>query len=321
MTTTIAPSVGAGIAFTQQGTGASPGYAAIDLRRAESPGLQEGVVEAAAYMVVQRSAGANLSVDIGANGGFALVQGDTVTGQGLYTVPPHTAVINEAITAAHATNPRIDQVILEIQDNVHDASGGNLARVRVLAGTATGGATLDNRTGAAALPSNALLLADVLVPATDTTIANSQIRDRRKWARGAMARTGLATSPSTASGSIVAVDAGLLKRYEFSGVPVKATWYADVRNNTGSTFGTIQLFMDGALITGAQSRGKCVGGAEAVFDNPAIQFTFVPAAGSHTLEPRWGVVNAGTMSATANSAMVVEEIMRQDSVNNSTTSG
>jgi hypothetical protein len=68
-------------------------------------------------------------------------------------VPPHTAVINEAITTANATNPRIDQVVLEIKDTTHDASGSNLAQTRVVTGTATGGATLDNRTGAAALPS------------------------------------------------------------------------------------------------------------------------------------------------------------------------
>jgi hypothetical protein len=57
----------------------------------------------------------------------------------------------------------------------------------VVTGTATGGATLDNRTGAAALPASAILLATCW-SATDTAISNSEIRDRRPWARGANVR-------------------------------------------------------------------------------------------------------------------------------------
>jgi hypothetical protein len=140
--------------MTQQGVGSTPGYDAIDARRFWGVAVQEGVITAGSYEVTQRGAGANLSVDIAAStGDGALVQGDAVTAQGLYFVAPHTAVINEAITTANATNPRIDQVVLEIKDTTHDASGSNLAQTRVVTGTATGGATLDNRTGAAALPS------------------------------------------------------------------------------------------------------------------------------------------------------------------------
>lgn len=141
MATTIAPSLGHAPLVTQQGIGTTPGYDAIDLRRMGIGDYQEGVMEDLSYMVVQRAAGgAAMFVDIGANaapsanGVAAYVQGDAVTGQGLYPVPAHTAVITEAITTAHATLPRIDIVVLEILDNVHDASGSNLARVRVIAG-------------------------------------------------------------------------------------------------------------------------------------------------------------------------------------------
>jgi hypothetical protein len=121
-----------------------------------------------------------MSVDINMDDA-AYVRGDAVAHQGLYKIPPHASTINETITTANATNPRIDQVVLEVLDNQHDASGSNLARVRVIAGTASAGATLDNRTGAAALPSSALLLADVLVAANDTSISDSEIRDRRSF--------------------------------------------------------------------------------------------------------------------------------------------
>jgi hypothetical protein len=187
MATTITPSIGQGALFTQAGAGASPGYGAIDLRRAGVGAVgQEGCMDTHSYEVTQRSAGVNLSVDIAATtadalgtGVAAYIQGDTVSAQGLYSVPPHNAVINETISAANASNPRIDRVILEIQDNTHDASGANLIRTRVVTGTATAGATLDNLSNAAAVPSSALLLADVLVPANATSINNSNIRDRR----------------------------------------------------------------------------------------------------------------------------------------------
>src|SRR5262245_29233838 len=103
MATTISPGTGHAPLFTQAGTGASPGYDAIDHRRAWSAGLQEGVYSAGAFEVTQRGLGANLSVDIAASthehGIAALVQGDAISGQGLYTVAPHSGVINEAIGA------------------------------------------------------------------------------------------------------------------------------------------------------------------------------------------------------------------------------
>ena len=57
-----------------------------------------------------------MSVDIAAStGDGARVQGDAVTFQGLYRIAAHTAVINEVITAAHATLPRNDLVVLEAE--------------------------------------------------------------------------------------------------------------------------------------------------------------------------------------------------------------
>jgi hypothetical protein len=56
-------------------------------------------------------------------------------------VPPHSAVINETIAAADATNPRNDLVVLEIKDTQHDASGSNLAQTRVVTGTPNVSAT------------------------------------------------------------------------------------------------------------------------------------------------------------------------------------
>lgn len=184
MTTTISPSIGHAPLMTQAGTGASPGYDAVDVRRMTANfDLGEGVETYDSYRVSQRGAGANMSVDCNMDQ-HAYIRGDAVALQGIYKIAPHSATINESVTAADGTNPRVDRVILELKDNTHDASGSNLVQTRVVAGTPTGGATLDNLTGAASVPNSAMLLADVLVPALSTSVTNANIRDRRPFLAG-----------------------------------------------------------------------------------------------------------------------------------------
>ncbi len=198
MTTTIGPALGHG-PWTQQGVGTTPGYDAIDLRRQFEGVADEGIISSGSYAVSQRAAGANVSVDIAAStGSGARVQGDAVTLQGLYTIAPHASVINETITAAHATLPRNDLVVLEIKDHQHDASGSNLAQTRVITGTATAGAAATDAlgvNGTPTLPTSAIALAVVNVPAADTSITDSQIDDRRTplWRGGAGGKSIIAT--------------------------------------------------------------------------------------------------------------------------------
>lgn len=77
------------------------------------------------------------------------------------------------VTAADPTNPRIDRVILTPTIDQSSPSPS------ILVGTPTGGATLDNLTGAQAIPVGSLLLADVLVAAAATSITQAAIQDRR----------------------------------------------------------------------------------------------------------------------------------------------
>lgn len=329
MTTTIAPSSGSGILFTQGGAGASPGYSALDLRRSDVPSpIQEGVYAAGDFMVTQRASGANLSVDIATTGAFAAVQGDSVTGQGLYVVGPHaTNPINEAITTANATNPRIDQVILEVQDNLHDASGANLARVRVLAGTATAGATLANRFGIATLPGSALLLADVLVPATDTTIDNTQIRDRRKWARGAFNRVlgnvGGTPTTSTALTASSFVNSIFNFRVECSGVPIRVAFMARAQHSSATGQIDFQVSLDSATVQNVFHRHN-ISTASGCESGTVLEDIIAPAAGSHTIGIVWGSSSASAtivLAAGDGPVMLVEEVVRQNTANNTTTSG
>jgi hypothetical protein len=325
----IVPALGTGLIASQ--TGPSAGYNAIDVRRAWGAGLQEGVLAATSCEVTQRAAGANLSVDCAANvadtasGAAAFIQGDSITAQGLYAAAPHTAAINLDVAAAHATNPRVDIVILELKDDQHDVGGLNVARVRIISGTATGGATLDNRTGAAATPSSALLLADVLVPALDTTISNSQIRDRRKWALGAFCRV-LRTSAdyTTSTGTLTAIDGtNLNKRIECSGVPLRISLFGKVQHSGTNVQALFGINLDGAVIDSTGTIHNVPIATNGVPYPVAMSYVAVPAAGSHLISPTWASGATATLKADSDEPLVfvVEEIVRQNTANNATTTG
>jgi hypothetical protein len=132
----------------------------------------QGIDAVGDFLVAQRSAGANMSVDVAA--GRAVVRGDTDTDEGLYAALS-SATTNVSITAADGSNPRVDRVVLEIKNNEEDAGGLYVARIRTVDGTPTSGATLVNLNGAASVPSSCLLLANVLVAAGDTSITDSEI--------------------------------------------------------------------------------------------------------------------------------------------------
>lgn len=181
-TVDIAPSIGHGLLDTQTGVGATPGYDAIDRRRFLGAGKAEGVLSKAGWRVRERAAGANMTVEVVSNLESVLVQGDSITAQGLYMVAPHGSVAGLDVPAAHATNPRIDMVVVQVLDATHDGGTGNKAQLQYVAGTASSGATLDNRTGAPALAPSALRLAEVLVPAASSSVLQARIRDYRPFA-------------------------------------------------------------------------------------------------------------------------------------------
>lgn len=110
--------------------------------------------------------------------GECTVRGDTNADQGLYHCR-NDASVTKTHAAHHATLPRVDQVVMHVYDTTEAGGVSNLADLEILQGGAAGGATLDNRTGVASLPASALLIADVLVPATAGAIT---LRDRRAYA-------------------------------------------------------------------------------------------------------------------------------------------
>lgn len=302
------------------------------------------------FAVTQRaSGGVAMFVDIAANvtdaqgsGIAALIAGDSVTAQGLYAVPPNASLVTEAIAAAHATLPRVDRVIVQVLDHTHDASGSNLVQSRVLTGTASSGANLTNLTGAASIPDSSLLLADVLVGATVTTITNGVIRDRRKWTRGTYCRTIRTANASstndyarTASSVLALIDGtNLAPRVECSGVPMRATLTGSF---VSSTAGSVLLAgqIDGVGMDNMGDVGEDVSAGISSFreifagasDERMITLTwdFVPSAGSHVIGPAWA--SGGSVNLTARARAdrplmwTVEEIVRSNTPNNAVTSG
>lgn len=154
-----------------------------DLRHAFAGPLGEGV-EGYEDLRVKPGA-ATTTVDVLAGVGY--VRGDGLTDQGLYRVR-NDATKNSSnfsaggMAAPHATKPRLDMICARVYDTDVDGSGSRKWVLFVVAGTATTGATLDNREGAAALPESTMLLADVLVPAgAAAVLESSAIRDRRPF--------------------------------------------------------------------------------------------------------------------------------------------
>lgn len=259
-------------------------YSAAQMRQLlASLGLQEGVLAPGDLKVTQRGAGANMSVDVAA--GVAFVQGDDVANQGLYRVM-NDGVVNVTIGAAHASLPRLDQVVARVYD-ASVAGVSDVPTIEVVTGTAASGATLDNRTGAAALPNGAVRLADVLVAAADSSITNAEIRDRRPWARGAHAFSNQVAGAdySTSSASFVEMDAvNLSRRIECSGAPLV------VEMNIGSATagGRWHPRIDGVAPLGSESR-NIVGGT-------TTRWRLSPTAGSHVISMYWRYNGAGTVT-------------------------
>jgi hypothetical protein len=153
--------------------------------------LGEGVLGLTHLKVSQRAAGgANMSVDIAA--GATYMMGDEATDRQPNYRGRSNSIVNLGVSAAHATLPRIDRVVAECLDATFSGVS-RLWRTRVIAGTATAAADLENLNGAAAVPNNAHLLANVLVPAASTSVIDANIRDTRKRAivGGAVAFGGL----------------------------------------------------------------------------------------------------------------------------------
>lgn len=170
--------------FLQGGPGQSPGYNARQVRKFGQEAYGEGVFDRNSFRATF-SAGLTFSI----SAGKAFIRGSNNADQGIYRVNHGTtdAALTVVLDTAHATLPRIDTIVLQVQDSTEDGGANNRPFVTVITGTATAGATLDNRLGApnlTTLPSPTVIpLFDVLINANNSpALSNSSLRDRRPYA-------------------------------------------------------------------------------------------------------------------------------------------
>lgn len=132
----------------------------------------EGVLTG--LQVRQRAAGANYTVEI--DPGFAVIQGDTETNQGVY-VGESTAIESRGPLTMPGTNSRIDRVIARINDPQAGGIAGSSMTFEVVTGTVAGSPV------APAVPSSAISLATIgPLTAGTVSITNALITDTRTFA-------------------------------------------------------------------------------------------------------------------------------------------
>lgn len=123
-------------------------------------------------LAVQQNGAPNMTVNV--LSGVAYVPGTQDVNQGLYACPAYTTT-NLAIAAAHATLPRIDIVVAQVEDSQYSGAV-NAWKLAVVTGTAAGSPA------APAAPNNSLVLANIAVAAAVTSIVTANITDKRTWA-------------------------------------------------------------------------------------------------------------------------------------------
>lgn len=135
-------------------------------------GGRSGVLGRFHMIVAQRSAGANMSVDVGS--GRAVIIGSDNVNQGAYHVW-NDATVNKVIAAAPgAGQTRIDLVVARVEDAFY-AGSNNQWSIAIVTGTA---AATGSQVAPAA-PSNSIILAQVTVGPSVSSITNANIADVR----------------------------------------------------------------------------------------------------------------------------------------------
>lgn len=136
-----------------------------------------GVVTPGDLMVTQQAT-PNMSVQIGT--GEIWVPGTAGATQGPYYSRNH-ATVTVPIAASNPGNPRVDTIIVQVEDSTY-AGGSDLIQPAVVLGTPTGGVTVPPTTeaqaaidGAGTVPASSYILAYVLVPASASSIVTADI--------------------------------------------------------------------------------------------------------------------------------------------------
>jgi hypothetical protein len=108
--------------------------------------------------------------------GHALIGGTQTSNQGFY-IAYNDAATTVAIATASPTLPRIDKIVVTVQDSFYGGTANNQVIFQALTGTPNASPV------APATPANSISLATIAVAANQTTVVNGNITDTRPTAQ------------------------------------------------------------------------------------------------------------------------------------------
>ena len=121
-------------------------------------------------MKVSQSGTPAMTVSVAA--GHALIAGTQTSNQGFY-ISYNDAATTVAIATASPTLPRIDRIVVTVQDSFYGGTANNQVIFQALTGTPNASPV------APATPANSISLATIAVAANQTTVVNGNITDTR----------------------------------------------------------------------------------------------------------------------------------------------
>ena len=124
-------------------------------------------------MRVSQSGTPAMTVSVAA--GHALIAGTQTSNQGFY-ISYNDAATTVAIATASPTLPRIDRIVVTVQDSFYGGTANNQVIFQALTGTPNASPV------APAVPNNSISLATITVAANQTTIVDGNITDTRTTA-------------------------------------------------------------------------------------------------------------------------------------------
>ena len=133
----------------------------------------QGVADDGA-MVVSQSGTPAMTVSISA--GHALIAGTQTSNQGFY-IAFNDAATTVAIATASPTLPRVDRIVVTVQDSYYGGTANNQVIYQSLTGTPNASPVPP------AVPDNSISLALIAVAANQTTVVNGNITDTRQTAQ------------------------------------------------------------------------------------------------------------------------------------------